>query len=68
MKTRARKPSNQKSFTLKDGLRYTALMAKHAGLESQIEHEARRPNPDTILIAELKKKKLKLKEEIALLQ
>ena len=46
----------------------TALMAKHAGHESQIEHEARRPNPDTILIAELKKKKLKLKEEIALLQ
>lgn len=46
----------------------TALMAKHAGLESRIAHEARRPNPDTILIAELKKKKLKVKEEIALLQ
>ena len=46
----------------------TALMAKHAGLEHQIEIEARRPNPNTILIAELKKKKLRLKEEIALLQ
>ncbi len=43
----------------------TALMAKHAGLENQIATETRRPNPDTILIAELKKRKLRLKEEIS---
>jgi hypothetical protein len=41
-----------------------ALAVKHAGLEHRIELEARRPSPDTILLAELKKQKLKLKEEI----
>jgi len=41
-----------------------ALVAKHAGLEQRIEFETRRPQPDTILIAELKKKKLRLKEEL----
>lgn len=46
----------------------SALMAKHAGLEQKIASEARRPNPDPYLIAELKKKKLRLKEEIAHLQ
>ena len=41
-----------------------SLMAKHAGLEDRIAAEARRPNPDTLLIASLKKKKLRLKEEL----
>ena len=41
-----------------------ALEAKHAGLEQRIEAENRRPIPDTILIAELKKKKLRIKEEL----
>ncbi|MGE3746751.1 MAG: DUF465 domain-containing protein [Sphingomonadaceae bacterium] len=45
-----------------------ALAVKHAGLEHRIEAEHKRPNPDTILIAELKKQKLKLKEEIVHLQ
>lgn len=45
-----------------------ALAAKHAGLEHRIEMENRRPSPDTILIHELKKQKLKLKEEIVQLQ
>lgn len=45
-----------------------ALMAKHAGLEERIAAETRRPNPDTVLLAELKKKKLKLKEELTHLQ
>ena len=45
-----------------------ALIAKHAGLERKISSETSRPNPDTILIAELKKKKLKLKEELLLTQ
>lgn len=45
-----------------------ALAAKHAGLEQRIELEARRPVPNTILLAELKKQKLKLKEEIVELQ
>lgn len=46
----------------------SALMAKHAGLEYKIATETRRPAPDTALIAELKKRKLRLKEEIAQMQ
>ena len=41
-----------------------ALQAKHMGLEQQIQAETRRPHPDTILLADLKKKKLRLKEEL----
>ncbi len=41
-----------------------ALMAKHAGLEQRIAAEASRPHPDNLLIARLKKKKLRLKEEL----
>lgn len=39
-----------------------SLEAKHAGLDRMIEEEARRPAPDTLLIAQLKKQKLRLKE------
>lgn len=46
----------------------SALQAKHAGLEQKIAAETRRPAPDTALIADLKKRKLRLKEEIAQLQ
>lgn len=42
-----------------------ALMAKHAGLDDMIAAEARRPNPDNLLIARLKKQKLRLKEELS---
>ena len=46
----------------------SALLAKHAGLEQKIAAETRRPSPDSALIAELKKRKLRLKEEIAHIQ
>ena len=41
------------------------LKAKHADLEHQLEAENARPHPDDQLIADLKRKKLKLKDEIA---
>lgn len=41
-----------------------ALQAKHAGLDRLIAEEARRPSPDTILIAQLKKEKLKIKDAL----
>ncbi len=44
---------------------YVALQAKHAGLEARITEEERRPSPDTTLLHELKKRKLRLKEEMA---
>ena len=42
----------------------SALEAKHAGLERQITAESQRPLPDAHMLADLKKQKLKLKEEM----
>jgi hypothetical protein len=44
-----------------------ALRAKHAELEHQIEEEEHRPRPDDTLITELKRQKLRIKDQIALL-
>lgn len=43
----------------------TALESKHAVLDRRIAQENQRPMPDARLIADLKKQKLKVKEEIA---
>jgi hypothetical protein len=42
-----------------------ALQTKHAVLDQRLAQESQRPAPDTIVIAELKKQKLKLKQELA---
>ncbi|MEM7441829.1 MAG: YdcH family protein [Pseudomonadota bacterium] len=44
--------------------RIETLRARHADLESQIAEEFHRPHPDDIRISELKREKLKLKDEI----
>lgn len=44
---------------------FSALEAKHAGLENRIAEENRRPSPDSAILAQLKKQKLKIKEEMA---
>lgn len=41
------------------------LRREHARLEAEIASEARRPRPDELLIARLKKLKLPIKDEIA---
>jgi len=43
----------------------SALQLKHAGLERRIEEEMGRPAPDFAQIQALKKRKLRLKEELA---
>ncbi|CAH0498635.1 YdcH family protein [Novosphingobium sp. CECT 9465] len=43
----------------------SALQMKHAGLERQIQSEMTRPLPDETLVATLKRKKLKIKEELS---
>lgn len=43
-----------------------ALQAKHEGLERRLRDEMNRPFPDSATVQELKKQKLKIKEEIAL--
>lgn len=41
-----------------------ALQTKHAGIERRIHDEESRPSPDTALVAQLKKQKLKIKEQL----
>jgi uncharacterized protein YdcH (DUF465 family) len=41
------------------------LMAKHARLDAQIRDEEHRAAPDSMLVAMLKKQKLKIKEALA---
>jgi hypothetical protein len=40
------------------------LVQKHASLENAISQENQRPHPDDIRLAELKKEKLRIKDEI----
>jgi hypothetical protein len=42
----------------------TALETKHATLDRRIATESQRPLPDQALLGELKRKKLRVKEEI----
>ncbi|MDR3439518.1 YdcH family protein [Telmatospirillum sp.] len=44
--------------------RVQSLKAKHAALEAALEDEEHRPLPDDAAIAELKRKKLKIKDEL----
>lgn len=43
----------------------SALEAKHATLDSRIADEEGRPAPDQAVIADLKRRKLRLKEEMS---
>ena len=43
---------------------HSALTAKHEVLDQRIASESQRPHPDTILLADLKKQKLRVKEEM----
>ena len=43
----------------------SALQLKHAGLERKIQEELSRPMPDLAAVQLLKKRKLRIKEELA---
>lgn len=47
-----------------DSSHVSALQLKHAGIERQLHDEMTRPMPDNAVIQSLKKRKLRLKEEI----
>jgi hypothetical protein len=47
--------------------RIEALKAKHHALEAAIEEENNRPHPDDLEVVRLKKQKLQIKDEIAVL-
>ncbi len=42
-----------------------ALQSKHAGLEAKLHEELNRPSPDPATIQLIKKRKLRIKEEIS---
>lgn len=42
-----------------------ALQHKHAGLDEKIRDEQSRPAPDTTTVQALKKKKMRIKDELA---
>ena len=44
--------------------RYRALEASHRSVEEKIEDEMKRPNPDSLTLQRLKRRKLLLKDEI----
>jgi hypothetical protein len=48
--------------------RIEELKEKHASLERAIDEESRRPLPDQAAIHDLKRQKLRIKDEIALLE
>ena len=44
---------------------FSALSAKHTMLDQRIAAESQRPLPDQMILADLKKQKLRIKEEMA---
>jgi hypothetical protein len=42
-----------------------ALQSKHAGLDARLRAELARPAPDAAMVRDIKKQKLRIKEEIA---
>ena len=44
-----------------------ALETKHATLDRRLAEESHRPLPDALILADLKKQKLRLKEELTTL-
>lgn len=43
----------------------SSLAAKHAEIDARLNDEQRRPRPDVVVIAMLKKQKLRLKEALS---
>jgi hypothetical protein len=49
-----------------DSSHLSSLQLKHAGIERRLHQELSRPLPDDVVIQDLKKRKLRLKEEMLL--
>lgn len=48
-----------------DDERIASLKARHAELEEALEQENKRPFPNPVLVSDLKKQKLRIKDQIA---
>ncbi|WP_422057601.1 YdcH family protein [Sphingomonas sp.] len=58
-------PNQSRRIASMQNAHLSALEAKHASLDRRIVAESQRPAPDQMILADLKRRKLKLKEEIA---
>ncbi|MGD1878341.1 MAG: YdcH family protein [Kiloniellaceae bacterium] len=47
------------------GERIASLRTKHAAIDNALEDEEHRPHPDDLRIVELKREKLRIKDQIA---
>ncbi len=47
-----------------DSSHLSALETKHAGIERQLHEEMNRPQPDDAVLQDLKKRKLRIKEQM----
>jgi hypothetical protein len=56
--------ATNKGMTQMEKAHVDALASKHAALQSQIDAEEQRPQPDDVLLHRLKKEKLRLKDEM----
>ncbi len=48
-----------------EGIRLTDLHSRHAALEAELADELKRPAPDAVKVAKIKREKLRIKEAIA---
>jgi len=58
-------PPGKRGEPSMDSSHVSALQLKHAGIERQSQDEMSRPIPDAAMIQALKKRKLRIKEEIS---
>ena len=49
-------------------VRIEALRARHTALQHEIDQEAHRPRPNEVRLADLKRRKLRLKDELTALE
>ncbi len=45
--------------------RVLVLQSKHSGLDQDLELEKKHPQPDDVVIAEIKRQKLRIKDKLA---
>lgn len=58
-------PLNEEERDMSVEERIQSLKLRHTQLDNELEQETHRPHPDDLHIAEIKRQKLRLKDEIA---
>lgn len=61
-------PAKGRMIIMSLDVRKDSLMSKHETLDTKIEFEESRPHPNEVLLHELKKKKLHIKDELNALE